>query len=265
VPKGVSMRLEAVNSCGSVYFGANAGPALGDLDLGTLTVTDDRAIMTLTGTVVNCNDAAVDSGYVQVILDGIRYRGSVVKGTFSMAMPRCEAIGAESAALIAGDYKTLQQGNNISVSVKTGSVDAGKLIACGSDINQYYNITFMDKTYNVTVPPDDFTYYADSSLIFFGLAGIYGDKNIGILWGIHGEEFHGVGKYKVYSSYVTKITPNGDQYYSENPEIELRPECTIKTFGAINEFITGTLVGNYRDSTGVYYPLTCDFRVKRVM
>ncbi len=55
----------------------------------------------------------------------------------------------------------------------------------------------------------------------------------------------------------------GVVYYPESPDPESRPQCTIKTFGAVNEFITGTLAGNYKDSFGVYYPLTCDFKVKR--
>ncbi len=263
VPRGEQMRLEAVNSCGSVYFGANAGPALGDLDLGTLTVTDDRAILTLSGTVVNCNDAAVDSGYVLAILDGLHYRVPVNKGAFSLAMPRCEASG--QAALVAGDYKSLQQSNTISVAVTSGPVNAGKLTACGSDMNQYFNCTFLGKTYNYVIPTDSFAYYADTSYIFFGMIGPYVNQYFDLIWGIHAKDFHGVGKYKVFSSYVA-IDMGNDLivYYSEAPEPENRPECTIKTYGAVNEFITGTLIGNYKDSTGVYHPLNCDFRVKRV-
>jgi len=265
VPKGETMRMEALNSCGGLYFGVNAGPALTDLEMGTMTVTDDRAILTLTGTVVNCNDVAVDSGYVQAIVDGLSYRVSVVKGRFSLATPRCETAQGGQAALVVGDYKTLQQSNSISVPVTTsGSVDAGKLTACGSETNQYFNLVFLGKTYNYVIPIDSFCYYADTSLLFFAMPGDYVHQDLTLLWAIHAKEFHGLGTYKVYGSYVS-IDQGGDKYlyYSESPEIESRPECTIKTFGAVNEFITGTLVGNYKDTTGVYHPLTCDFKVKR--
>lgn len=257
IPKGRVLKMEALNSCGSAYFGVNIGPALSDQELGDLTVTDDRAVLTLTGTVVNCNDSAVDSGYVQAIVDGLQYRVKVVKGAFSLAMPRCTAAG--TASLVAGDYKTLQQSNTISVPVTSGSIDAGKLSACGSDINQYFNMTFKGQTYNMTVSPDSACYFEDPTKMYSFLVD-ESDNSYGIsyIWWIKPNGFTGVGTYLT-SGYMTI---NG-VYYTHPTYDETSPQCTIKTFGAVNEFITGSINGQLKDTTGTWFPMTCDFKVKR--
>jgi len=263
IPKGQVLKMEALNSCGSAYFGVNIGPALGDQELGTLTVTDERAVLTLTGTVVNCNGGNVDSGYVQAIVDGLQYRANVVKGAFSLAMPRCGSEAAD-AKLVAGDYKTLQQSNTITLPVTTGSIDAGKLSACGSDINQYFNITFKGQTYNMTVNPDSVC-YAEAPMgdtirqYAFLVDESYNNYGLTYIWWIHGQEFKGVGTYRT-SGYMTI---NG-VYYTHPTLDDSSPKCTIKTFGAVNEFITGTVTGQLKDTTGTWFPLTCDFKVKRV-
>jgi hypothetical protein len=259
IPKGQSLQLQAINTCGNVFFGVNVGPALGDQDLGTLTVSDDRAILTLTGTVVNCDGAAVDSGYVHAIVDGLQYRADVVKGAFSLAMPRCGSEGTD-AKLVAGDYKTLQQSNTISVPVTTGSINAGKLSACGSDINQYFNMTFKGQTYNMTVAPDSGCYYEDPTKMYsFLVDESYNTYGLTYIWWIKANGFTGVGTYLT-SGYMTI---NG-VYYTHPQLDETSPQCTIKTFGALNEFITGSINGQLKDSTGTWFPLTCDFKVKRV-
>jgi hypothetical protein len=259
IPRGQVLRLEAINSCGTaVYFGVNVGPALVDQELGTLTVTDDRAVLTLTGTVVDCNGGVVDSGYVQAVVDGLSYHIRVVKGAFSLAMPRCAGVSTD-AALVAGDYKTSQQSNSISIPVTTGSIDAGKLSACGSDINQYFNITFKGQTYNMTVPPDSMCYAEDpSKMYFFAVDQNYNSYGITLLWWIKPEEFTGVGTYLT-SGYMTI---NG-VYYTHPTYDDTSPKCTIKTFGAVNEFITGSLTGQLKDTAGTWFPMTCDFKVKR--
>ncbi|MDO6429871.1 carboxypeptidase-like regulatory domain-containing protein [Flavitalea sp. BT771] len=261
IPKGEVLKMEAMNSCGSAYFGVNIGPALGDQELGTLTVTDDRATLALTGTVVNCNGGAVDSGYVEARVDGLSYRIKVVKGAFSLAIPRCGDVPA-NAALVVGDYKTQQQSNSISVPVTSGSVDAGKLSACGSEINQYFNITFKGQTYNITVPPDLICYSeqpADTSRWYlFSVDQDYNNYGLTYIWWIQGKEFKGVGTYRT-SGYMTI----NDVYYIHPQADDTSPKCTIKTFGAVNEFITGSISGQYKDSTDTWFPLTCDFKVKR--
>lgn len=260
IPKGEVLRLEAMNSCGTAaYFGVNVGPGLGDLELGTLTVTDDRALLTLTGKVVDCNNTAVDSGYVQAVIDGISYQVRVVKGAFSLAMSRC-GDASTSAALVAGDYKTKQQGASTSVPVTTGSIDAGTLSACGSDINQYFNITFKGQTYNMTVSPDSSCYFESPSQIGYSflIDESYNSYGLTYIWWIRPKGFTGVGTYLT-SGYMTI---NG-VYYTHPTLDETSPKCTIKTFGAVNEFITGSLTGQLKDTLGTWYPLTCDFKVKR--
>src|SRR6185369_3575739 len=71
IPKGENMIFQVMNPCSSVVFGENLGPVLSDLDLGSLVVNMDTAALTLTGTVVDCNNKPVVSGFVNISLEGV--------------------------------------------------------------------------------------------------------------------------------------------------------------------------------------------------
>jgi len=131
IPKGASMVLQVVTDCGTVLGGSNVGPALADLDLGTIAVNITNASLVITGKAVDCSNNPVDSGFVTANVDGLNYSAVVTKGAFSLALTRCYS-GNATIILKAGDYATLQTGNAVSLTASTGTVDAGKLSACGN-------------------------------------------------------------------------------------------------------------------------------------
>jgi hypothetical protein len=104
---------------------------LSDLDLGTLIVDMDTAALNLTGTVVDCSNNPVANGFVNVSLEGLNYSTAVSNGAFSLSIVRCSG-STETAVLTAADYGTQQVGKGVSLTVKSGSQDAGQLSACGN-------------------------------------------------------------------------------------------------------------------------------------
>ncbi|HWB92379.1 MAG TPA: carboxypeptidase-like regulatory domain-containing protein [Puia sp.] len=129
VPKGESLTLKIVSQCGTLLGGVNIGPALGDQALGTVTVNTIGGLLTLTGTVVNCSNAPVDSGSVSANVDGLTYKASVKNGEFTMAVNRCYSTQI-TVGLTPEDLTTQITGNATSVNVSVGKVSVGQLTAC---------------------------------------------------------------------------------------------------------------------------------------
>ena len=258
IPKGQVLRMEAVNNCGNVLVGLNAGPALTDLDMGVLTVADDRAILTLTGTAVDCEGVAVDSGYVSVMVEGQVYRAHVVKGAFSVAIARCSD-AATDAVIFSGNYKTSQQSDAVLLSVTTGSMNAGQLKVCGGSLDQYFNISFKGKDYHITLPWDTECYgYSDR---FYGIVldSSGNSEGVDMAFFIRTSEFAGVGTYNPVAS---TISISGEAYYQKPDPGTDAMKCVIMQFGPLNGAILGRVTGIMFNNGGAY-PFTCDFKVAR--
>jgi len=132
VPNGRACTLKFVTECGNILAGANVGPAYYLVALGTINVTIPQTSLTLTGTVLDCSNNPVATGFVNVYIDGLTYRAGVTDGKFTLNITRCYA-GSASAQLTAGDLTTNQQGSTTTISItQTGKVDAGTLSACGN-------------------------------------------------------------------------------------------------------------------------------------
>ena len=129
IPRGASVTIKIVSQCGTLLGGVNVGPALGDQPLGTVTVNTIGGLLTLTGTVVNCSNAPVDSGFVSAIVDGLIYKAPVKNGAFTMAVNRCFS-SQITVDLVPKDLTTQITGSGTSVNVSTGKTAVGQLSAC---------------------------------------------------------------------------------------------------------------------------------------
>jgi hypothetical protein len=127
--KSTSLTLKVVSQCGTFLGGANVGPTLSDEALGTLTVNTIGGLLTLTGTVVNCSDSLVDSGYVSTYIDGLNYKAPVTNGAWSLAVNRCY-LQPITVAITPVDLTTQLQGNPVSLQVSVGKDTVSQLTAC---------------------------------------------------------------------------------------------------------------------------------------
>jgi hypothetical protein len=129
IPKSASLTLKIVSQCGTLLGGANVGPALSDQSLGTITVNTIGGLLTLTGTVVNCSNNPVDSGYVSTFIDGLNYKAVVDSGRYTLAVNRC-FVAPITVSLTPVDLTTQMQGNPLSLQVTTGKDSVSLLTAC---------------------------------------------------------------------------------------------------------------------------------------
>jgi len=129
IPKGASLTMRIVSQCGTLLGGANIGPALGDQTLGTITVNSIGGLLTLTGTVVDCSNNPVDSGYVSTMIDGLNYKATVKNGVYTLAVTRCFAQPI-TVSLTPVDLTTQMQGTPISLQVMDGKDSVSQLTTC---------------------------------------------------------------------------------------------------------------------------------------
>jgi len=253
IPRGQTLQLQIMNPCGSLVGGANVGPALTDQDLGTLTVSDTRYSLVISGNVVDCNNAVVDSGYVSALVDKMPYWTKVSKGTFSFTVKRC-SYDITSVSLAAGDYKNNVQGNAVVLTADTGKLDAGSLTACGTVIEQYFNISMNGQTYTMNYPTDSIGYWLANNMSNFNSLPVWGSAGNSLQFGV--PTLTGTGTFPV-SGFLLGI-PN--HTYFQNGAMQ----CVISQFGNINGFILGNLSGSLKDTLSqTNYPMTGSFKVRR--
>ena len=253
IPKGVALQLQIMNPCGSMVGGANVGPALADQDLGTITVSDTRYSLVISGNVVDCNNAAVDSGYVTALVDKMPYWAKVSKGAFSFTVKRC-SYDMTSVSLAAADYIHHEQGSGVVMTADTGKLDAGQLKACGTTIEQYFNISVNGQTYTMNYPVDSIGYWLANSMSNFNSLPVTGSAGNSLQFGV--PTLTGTGTFPV--SGFSLYAPN--QVYFQSGAMQ----CTISQFGNINDFILGSLSGSLKDTLSqTNYPMTGSFKVRR--
>jgi hypothetical protein len=129
IPKSASLTLKIVSPCGTLLGGANVGPALSDQTLGTITVNTIGGLLTLTGTVVDCSNKPVDSGYVSTYIDGLNYKAVVDSGKYTLAVNRC-FVQPVTISLTPVDLTTQMQGTPLSLQITTGKDSVNQLTAC---------------------------------------------------------------------------------------------------------------------------------------
>lgn len=247
IPKGQSLVMNVVTECGTVLGGVNVGPALNDQDLGTIVIHVPQTQLTLTGTVVDCSNNPVDTGYVNVAVDGLDYRASVVKGVFTLPIFRCYST-AVPITLTAADVTAQQVGTSTTVSETIGKVDVGQLSACGVTYSQFITLNINGSNYTITNPPDQFTYG------YTMIEGNVGTANSQYIDLITTSNLTGTG---VYPGNFVMSWPYTD-YFGGNIQ------TNVTAFGAIGGYVTGTVTGNAMDSvTRQSYPMTGSFKVLR--
>jgi hypothetical protein len=228
--------------------GMNVGPALQDVDLGTLTVTVTNSDLTLSGKVVDCSNNPVDSGMVDILVDGLDYRAAVTKGVFKMPISRCYNTTVP-VKLTAYDFNTQQASTQATIDASFGNVDAGTLSACGVTYTQFITMSVNGVNYSWTNPPDEFLYY--STLI---LATDHVDRTVEFQL-YTGNGISAPGQYQAYPD----LSVPGTNFSTSTP-IQLN----VTGYGAINGNITGTISGNMKDTLlNATYPVTGSFKILR--
>ncbi|MBL7726054.1 MAG: hypothetical protein JNM68_00130 [Dinghuibacter sp.] len=152
VPKNEPLVMEVLAPCGNVVYSQNIGPFSANTSLGNITVTIPAANqVTVTGTVVNCNNQPVTNGYVFIYYSGGNYTTVPVNnGVFNAVLLNCA--GSQVQFLVTPvDNNAQQQGLAVAGNITTGTANIGLLQACSLSSAQYIDMLIDGVPYSFSM------------------------------------------------------------------------------------------------------------------
>jgi hypothetical protein len=255
IPANKNLELLVYNKCNTLLYSKNIGPYTGSTDLGTVRVASPApSSVSFTGAVVNCANAPVSNGFVNILINGMNYRVSISNGTYATTIGVCTN-GSYTATLTAFDQTGNQYGNATDVTVTGGSTANKDLTACGNTASQYINYTIGGSSYVFSVPADSIFYSRGNGYTNFNAMSQspyrYLYLNLSTI-----DTIPGTYPLSYLSIYHDSSTLNVINQGTLN--------ATITQYGSVNGYITGNFSGTVKDSIGTgTYPINCSFKIKR--
>jgi hypothetical protein len=160
IPANTKLRIWTYNNCSNMSIeGRDIGSFKTAADLGTITVNvPAKDVVTISGTVVNCNAMPVTNGYVNIRFDMINQVVPVTNGSFICNFRRCSDGYIYSAEVTAFDLGNNRVSNRINLPIKSTTVNAGQLSACYAPISHYLSYDMNGVTTTYVAPADSIGY-----------------------------------------------------------------------------------------------------------
>lgn len=275
VPVNVAMRRDIYNECSELVSSTVIGPFSADTDLGDVQLTINAPQQTISGTVTDCSNLPLPSGYVIITTAGHSIYTPVSNGNFSIGYTNCSAAG--SATIIAVDATGAQQSAAVTISLSAAVVNAGNLQACGTSSDEYIIIAVdgISHTWLPQVPYDLFGEedpFASSGFHDFYVSAYdtsstgVGTLDISFLRSVDSTAAPFLASISGMSIHDPVVGSNmfGD-YFLDNSVFEI-PKAHIVTYEAVGGFMEGNFSGDFIKSVGPIVDtvnVQCSFRVRR--
>ena len=252
-----SLVLDILTTCATSAYSHAFTTAAADVDLGTLTGNLGQSVVTISGSVTNCNSQPVTNGYVQTYDHGFYNRINISNGNFSFTGLACTNTVVNVVAVDNGSY---QQNTPQAVTLVPGANNLGALSACGINTMGFITCTVDGVATTLTEP-------ADTLAAYFITAGQTTATQIATLSGKPNEEqkmaflFDGpseiAGTHTV-SDVFSTVFPGGRAYWHVPIAVD------ITEYGKIGGFISGSFSSYMLDiSNNGVHMVNCSFRVRR--
>jgi hypothetical protein len=267
LPSNESLVLEvsASYTCNTPIYSKNIGPYITGTNnsLGTLIVTiPTQNLISITGTVLNCNNNAVSNGFVNITVGNNNYRSITnANGIFNLSFLSCSA--SPSITYYAVDLSNNQQSSSASITLSTPNTNLGNVTACGVSTARfiYYNLNGIN--YAIIPPTDSIRVnsYSQGNLsgtTIYGFSTATPNTPKSIYFTFNG---NGIGTYTLSSLSLETSSTNNPQYvYTPNSST-----VTTTEYGTLSgTFIAGSFSAILRDSiTNTNHPIQCSFRARR--
>lgn len=255
IPANQALEIKIKDRCNNTLHSQNIGPFSSTANLGTIPVTvNPTTTVVITGTGVNCTNAAVTNGYVHVVLDGMAFRGALNNGNFNISIQRCVSTAA-NAIISVTDVGNNQQSAISTLNVTSGTVNAGQISACGISTDSYIHFTIDTKNYSLTHPQDSIRITTFTSQQITTIEGSTRSQPFEYISFNFPGFTAGMSELQSLNVIVNSTT------MVKNGNIGI----SIMEYGTVSgSFIAGTFNGLLRDSTtSVLHPIQCSFRIKR--
>jgi len=253
--QGQALTLKIKDACGNIVYTQTIQPLQTDVDLGTVTATLTGSSILLKGSVNDCSGNPVADGFLNVLVDGLYYRGPVVNGVAAMTINRC-AVQATDLQVTAGDYSQAQLGQAVTLPATGSVLDAGTLKACGTNITQFVTFTINGSTYRLVGLPDQISTFADGNVI--GMDASFTGNSDDPNFILDLKDVDKPGEFPV--AYLEINTGTGIRYHTSNIT---SVTCTISHFDDVARYFDGSFTGTVVQLGSLQVvPVSGSFKVK---
>jgi len=265
VPDNSQLLLEVFSdyTCAGAIFSQNFTTSNAAVSLGIISIPSP-ASATVSGTVVNCSNAAVTNGFVILIKDGVYFRHPISStGTFSFTTTLCNS--NSTVTLTAEDLVSMQGGSPTTATLVAGNnTITAALSACGTSLDEFLNYSINGTSYTIVAPPDNLIQEANNQtnppLIF--VSGYVGQAG-----SITNSASMGFTKTGIAAGSTQTLISFSSRQLSDSTNLTGNTNVNITEYGAVGEFIAGnfttTLTGAPPANTA--YNITVGFRVRRTL
>ncbi|MEM9918310.1 MAG: hypothetical protein AAF990_09465 [Bacteroidota bacterium] len=146
VPQGETFLLEVLDHCGNVLHSQNIGPFTADSQIDPINLANNGSFTLVYGSVVDCNNDLVTSGYGVVHFEGDEKSFALpinANGRFFGMLPNCSATHLE---VFATDRNAQEFGNSTRYQVSP-TVNVDTIVACGNQYTESVQIEYNGNTY----------------------------------------------------------------------------------------------------------------------
>ena len=259
IPSNEALVLEVLDQCGTAIYSQNIGPFTANVNPGTITVTaSTTSLITVSGSLTDCSNAAVTNGYVEIYLSNRYYKVSVNNGNYNATVTNCNPNA--SFTIIGVDNVANQQSAAQTITISGQAVVVPAFQACGTSSLQTIDYTVDATTYNIIAPPDS---------IYTTVAGTTPpNSNDGYVSGYSPTNstnkitFSFNATTAAPGTYPLKLVSVGqvDSTVIATPS----PVITITQYGASGQFIVGNFSVQIKKlSDNSLHPVTCNFKIRR--
>lgn len=255
LPANRALQLKIFDKCRNLLLTKNIGPFSTETNLGTIIANIQTSKVTVSGSVINCNNVPLANGHVLVEIENVYYTLPVTNGNFSQLITRC-GTAQTTATFKAYDMAGNSTGTAISLPLTGNTLQSGQLTACGTALNAYINYTLDGTSFYVSAPGDSIVaIIPGSSTTLIGSFPKNDTTKTHIIFQMSGEHRAGVDN-NVSIIYAFK----GDNEYIRNSIVT----AAITEYGSgVGDYISGAFSGNVIDSTrNRVVPIQCNFRVR---
>ncbi|AXY73076.1 carboxypeptidase regulatory-like domain-containing protein [Paraflavitalea soli] len=254
IPSNRNLTLKVYDNCNRLLLTKNVGPFSSTANLGVVTVTSAATEATISGTVINCNAAAVTNGYVTISLEGMHYRTNLVNGAFGLTIVRCSN-EATTATVIPYDITGNQAGTPASIPIAGAAINTGQLTACGTSLTQFVKYTINGTSYSYAGADSLIAHRTQSGQTLISGFRINSGFESTVDMVFAGEA--APGTYPLSRIFIRE--PGA--FYVISGNINVTVTEYVNTAGG---YVAGSFTGNIKDSlSSNISPINCSFRVKK--
>jgi hypothetical protein len=250
--------------CGTAAFTQTFSTTNSNLSLGNLTIPNTTAhTASVSGTVTDCNNAAVSNGYIIMLKNSQYYRYNLSStGTYNFSNLLCNG-NSESVTFIAEDNSSYQQSAPLNFTINTGNNTVPNLQACGTTTEQFINLNINGTDYNYSSPVDSFSFFINTQTnpVSIWLSGRQGSGST-----IFNQTYLQISEANISAGSTQQLMNfNTSHVGNDSTSITSPINVQITEYGTVGQFIAGNFSGALVGSapTSTIYNTSCTFRIRR--